>query len=390
LLFPTLTVVALESVTTQNDLVEASFVAAAVALALGRTRTETVLAGVALGLAAGTKLTFLYALAPLLAIGLLVLPRRRLAELCAAALAGFALVGMYAYVQNVVETGRPQGKAHEVSSMPPDVTLRGTVSSVLRTTYRLIDLGGYNPPETVTSHVAGAAKRVFNGLHVPPNPPESTTKGTFEFEYRPNVGLSEDASAYGPLGFLLVLPLSLVLLFKRRYRAFALALPLYVVALALGTRWNLYVDRFLTTPVALTLPLAPLALRRVEVRAVVFAIAAATLGLALARDPSKPPGLWNHSRAYAQTIRWPELRPVVETVSTRVPPDTRLGVNLRPADWEYPFWGARLERRLVWLPEQSAGGLDWVLLGTKIHARPPGHWCAQRFPTVHWTLLHRC
>src|SRR5579864_5244637 len=45
LLFPTLTIAALESVTTQNDLVEASLVAAAVALALGRTRAETVLAG---------------------------------------------------------------------------------------------------------------------------------------------------------------------------------------------------------------------------------------------------------------------------------------------------------------------------------------------------------
>jgi hypothetical protein len=246
----------------------------------------------------------------------------------------------------------------------------------------------------VTSHVSGAAKRVFNGLHVRPNPPESTTKGTFEFEYRPNVDLSEDASAFGPLGFLLILPLSLVVLLARRvdrwHRAFALALPLYIVALALGTRWNLYVDRFLATPVALTLPLAPLALRRVEVRAVVFAIAAVTLGLALRYDPSKPPGLWNRSRAYAQTIRWPELRPVVEAVAARVPVDGHLGVNLRPADWEYPFWGARLERRLVWLPEQRAAGLDWVLLGTGIEARPPGRWCAQRFPTVHWTLLHRC
>ena len=394
LVFPTLTIVALESVTTQNDLVEAAFVTSAVAFALGRTRAETALAGLALGLAAGTKLTFLYALAPLLAIGLLVLTRRRLAEICVAAVAGFALVGMYAYVQNVVETGRPQGKAHEVSSMPPDVTFTGTVSSVLRTTYRLIDLGGYHPPAAVTEHLAGAAKRVFETLHVRPNPDESTTKGTFEFEYRPNVDVSEDSSAFGPLGFLLVLPLSIgVLLWRgldRRYRAFALALPLYVVALALGTRWNLYVGRFLTTPVALTLPLAPLVLRRIEVRIVVFALAAATLGLVLAYNPSKPPGLWNRSREYAQTIRWPEQRPVVETVAARVPADARLGVNLRPSDWEYPFWGSELERRLVWLPEQSAGGLDWVLLGTRVTARPPGRWCAQRFPSVHWTLLRRC
>jgi hypothetical protein len=258
----------------------------------------------------------------------------------------------------------------------------------------MIDIGGYHPPDSVTSHVAGAAKRVFETLHVPPNPPESTTKGTFEFEYRPNVDVSEDASAFGPLGFLLVLPLSLGVLvarrLDRRHRAFALALPLYVVALALGTRWNLYVDRFLATPVALTLPLAPLVLRRVEVRVAVFALAAATLGLALAYDPSKPPGVWNRTRANVQTIRWPELRPVVEAVTERVPEDARLGVNMRPSDWEYPFWGAPLERRLVWLPEQSAAGLDWVLLGTRIEARPPGRWCAQRFAAAHWTLLHRC
>jgi hypothetical protein len=397
LLFPTLTIVALESVTTQNDLVEASFVAAAVALALGRTRAETVLAGLALGLAAGTKLTFLYALGPLLAIALLALPRRRLAELCAAAVSGFALLGMYAYVQNLVESGRPQGHAEQVSALPPRVTLVGTVSSVARTAYRLVDLSGFHPPAAVTAHVAGAAKRTFGALHIPPNPPESTTSGTFEFTYEPNSVVSEDSSAFGPLGFLLLVPLSLGFLVawvRRRtdrvHGAFALALPVYVVALALGTRWNLYVDRFLVTAAALTLPLAPAVLRRVELRGVAAVLAAATLALALVYDVSKPIGVWRKSRADAQAIRWPELRPVLETVQTRVPADARLGVNLAPLDWEYPWWGPHLQRRLVWLPEGSASDLDWVLLGSRISARPPGHWCARRFPSVHWTLLHRC
>jgi 4-amino-4-deoxy-L-arabinose transferase-like glycosyltransferase len=397
LLFPTLTIVALESVTTQNDLVEASFIAAAVALALGRTRVETVLAGLALGLAAGTKLTFLYAIPPLVAIALLALPRRRLAELCAAAVVGFALLGAYGYVQNLAETGRPQGKAREVSSLPPHVTAAGTVSSVVRTAYRLIDLSGFHPPTAVTEHVAGAAKRVFNTLHIPPNPPESTTTGTFEFTYQPNSAVSEDSSALGPLGFLLFVPLSIGFLvawaLRRANRvrgAFALALPLYVLALALGTRWNLYVDRFLVTPAALTLPLAPAILRRVDVRVVAVVLGAATLALALVYDLSKPTGVWNHSRADVQAIRWPELRPVLETVQARVPAAARLGVDLAPLDWEYPFWGPRLGRRLVWLPEQPPTRLDWVLLGSRISARPPGHWCAQRFPSVHWTLLHRC
>jgi 4-amino-4-deoxy-L-arabinose transferase-like glycosyltransferase len=403
LLFPTLTIVALESVTTQNDLVEASFVAAAVAFALGGKRTETALAGVALGLAAGTKLTFLYALAPLVVIGLLVLPRRRLAELCAAALAGFALVGMYAYVQNLAETGRPQGKATQVETLRPHVTFGGTVSSVARTAYRMIDLSGFHPPSTVKSHMAGAAKRVFNGLHIAPNPSASTTRGTFEFTYQPNTDASEDSSALGPLGFLLLVPLSLGVLaawlLRRTDRArgaFALALPLYVVALALGTRWNLYVDRFLVTPAALTLPLAPIVLRRVELRAVALLVGAAAFALALAYDPSKPTGLgadtpvWNQTRAEAQSIRWPELRPVLEAVQRRVPAHARLGVDLAALDWEYPFWGPRLGRTLVWLPQQPTTGLQWILLGTNVAAPTRRGWCAERFPSVHWTLLSRC
>lgn len=403
LLFPTLSIVALESVTTQNDLVEASFVAAAVALALGRGRAEAGLAGLALGLAAGTKLTFLYAIAPLVAIGLLVLPRRRLAAVSAAAVAGVALVGMYAYVQNRVETGRFQGRAAQVSSMPPDVTLSGTVSSVVRTSYRLIDVSGFHVPTVVTEHVSGAGKRVFEALGIPPNPPGSTTLGTFEFTYGITNITSEDSSAFGPLGFLLLVPLSLGFLvawaFRRTDRvrgAFALALPLYIVALALGTRWNLYVERFLATPMALTLPLAPALLRPAWLRGALAAVGTAALALSLAYDPTKPSGLaggvpvWDRSRTFVETINWDSLRPVLYAVERRVPADARLGVDLRPLDWEYPLWGPRLSRRLVWLPEQSPAGLQWVVLGTGVTARPPGHWCAQRFATVHWTLLRRC
>jgi hypothetical protein len=128
----------------------------------------------------------------------------------------------------------------------------------------------------------------------------------------------------------------------------------------------------------------------VWVQAAVVVVAAATLAVALAYDGSKPRGVWNLSRAEAQAIRWPELQPVLEAVQARVPAHARLGIDLAPLDWEYPWWGPKLQRRLVWLPEQSSAGLDWVLLGSRVSARPPGHWCAQRFPSVRWTLLHRC
>jgi hypothetical protein len=131
-------------------------------------------------------------------------------------------------------------------------------------------------------------------------------------------------------------------------------------------------------------------LRRGWLRLGVAALAVATLAVALTHDLSKPRGVWNLSRADTQAIRWPELRPVLDAVETRVPPNARLGIDLRPLDWEYPWWGANLGRTLVWLPEQSPAGLDWVLLGSRVSVRPPGHWCAQRFPSARWTLLHRC
>ncbi len=130
-------------------------------------------------------------------------------------------------------------------------------------------------------------------------------------------------------------------------------------------------------------------------RAVVLVLAAATLALAFAYDPSKPAGVnsgppvWDRTRAQVQAINWPELGPVLEAVQRRVPAHARLGIDLAPLDWEYPFWGPRLGRTLVWLPEQSAAGLDWILLGSKAE-RPIAGWCRQRFPTVDWSLLHRC
>src|SRR5262249_32018027 len=68
LLTGTLPQVALQSVTTQNDLLAASFLAASACLVLERTRTGTALAALALGLALGTKLTSAFALPLLLAL----------------------------------------------------------------------------------------------------------------------------------------------------------------------------------------------------------------------------------------------------------------------------------------------------------------------------------
>jgi hypothetical protein len=404
LLFPTLTIVALESVTTQNDLVEASFVAAAVCFALGRTRAETALAGAALGLAVGTKLSIVFAAPVLLAVFLLAVPRRR--AVAAWSAAGIALLGSYGYVQNLVEDRSLLGGSHETTLLRPEVTLGGTASTVARTTYRLVDLSGWHPKTALVRPIGTAAQHVFAGLHIPPNPPEATTSDTFPFDYAVNTGVSEDASGFGPLGFLLLLPLSLGFLVAwalrrtgRRHAALALALPLYVLALALGTRWNFYAGRFLVTPIALTLPLAAPVVARRWLAAPILVLAAVTFGVAHAFNPSKAAGfegttaIWNLDRVAAQTVRRPKLEPVFRTVAERVPTDARIGVSLARSDWEYPLYGPRLRRRLVFLPARGAladaDGLDWVVLGDGIDGGPAPGWCRTRFPRSGWTLAHR-
>jgi ABC-type polysaccharide/polyol phosphate export permease len=67
MLAPTLSLVALESMTTQNDLVAAAYVVVAAYFVTGGPAAELALAGIALGLAVGTKPTSFFA-APLLAL----------------------------------------------------------------------------------------------------------------------------------------------------------------------------------------------------------------------------------------------------------------------------------------------------------------------------------
>ncbi|MDQ5822573.1 MAG: glycosyltransferase 87 family protein, partial [Actinomycetota bacterium] len=72
----TLPQIALQSVTTQVDLLVASFVAVAAYFVRGRSRAELALAGLALGLAVGTKATALLAIVPLALLAAVSLPPR--------------------------------------------------------------------------------------------------------------------------------------------------------------------------------------------------------------------------------------------------------------------------------------------------------------------------
>jgi hypothetical protein len=402
LVLGSLTEVALQAVSTQNDLATAAFVMAAAYFVRVPSTASIALAGAAAGLALGTKITAFLALPSLLIIAAASLPRRRLLAAAASVAIGVGLLGSFAYVRNVIHTDRAFGYAREQQGYRPDVTLPGTISTLARITYQFVDLSGFRVRTAWLEPVERASESAFDALGIATDPPES--RG-FPFSFTINVVAHEDHAFFGPLGFLLVLPLSgafgVAWALRRTdvaHLGHALALPLFMLGLALAFRFS-DEARYLIVPVALTMPLAAAVYRWRAVAAGVAALAALTLVFAHAYNVLKPTGLqaqdpvWTLPRNEAMTLDVPERQPLLDAVDARVARTERLGIVLLPSDWDYPLFGHTFDRRLVPLPgrqpllEAEHLGLRWVVFGHDRRPQRPG-WRGRRFERA-GTLLER-
>ena len=414
LLTATLSVLALESVTTQNDLVVAALAAAAAFFVLGRTRADVALAGLALGLALGTKLTVALALPTLALLALAAGGVPRLARVAGATAAALVLVGSYGYVLNLIQTGSLLGDAAENTTLQPERTFGGTASTVGRVGYRLVDLSGYSPDSRLLEAIEDAGSGTFDFLHIPVNPEESTLQ---EFSFDVNTDAEEDESYFGPLGFLLLVPLSLVVLagfalgrLTGAQAALASALPLYVLGLALAYRYNPWIGRFLVTPAALTMPLAA-GIYRFRAAATLLALVGATTLFVTHRHSSTHPtgtegrpAVWNLSRADTIALRYPPMTETLRGVDLVIPTDATILALVGENDFVYPLYGPWLERRVHTVSGRELGrdrwssalrladerGADWIIDNSGIEVGDaPGWELVYRFPDNGWTLLRR-
>ena len=412
LLVATLPQVALQSVASQNDLLTASFLAAALYFTLGRARVELVLAGLAVGLALGTKATAALALPLLLLAAVLMHDRRRVLYGVASACAAFALVGAYGYVLNLAHTGRPLGAPYALGPLlRPEPSISGTASTAARLGYNFVDLSGYPVPRRVLRPIEGAGERLFDVAHIPVNPPDSTVlkppRIASPFDFRINKRSEETRSYFGPLVVLVLLPLAcacVVAVARRRappvYLVPVLAIPLFVLGIAVLTRYNEFNGRYLVPGVVLAMPLVALVYRYRALAAGVACIGVLTLALVHVRSEVKPsggrgePAIWTLTRAEAQSITSAGMDDVIESVERHVPSDGRLGYALRYNDWIYPFYGPRLDRRLVKLPrrgfvaEADRELLDAIVVSGAVGQQPPG-WRVLVFRDAGWSLLLR-
>jgi hypothetical protein len=403
LLSATLTEFALQSTSTQNDLTTASLVATAAYFVQSRRTADLALAGAAVGIALGTKLTAYLALPTLVLLAVLVLPRRRALVAGAFAAAGIAVFAGFWLAANLAHTGSLFGESAEQALYRPTVTPRGTVSTAAKAAYRFVDFSGLPVPPEVRLRLEDAGRSVFDALGIAANPRESSAT---LFTHQINLRAHEDHSFFGPLG-IAALPLALVFIVawplrrtSARRAAAATALPVFIVGLALVFRFD-DEGRYLLVPLALMLPLAATAYRNRLVAGAVAVLATVTLAGAHLENELKPTGIgpetaaWQLSREAAQSLDVPVREPLLAAVAGRVPESARIGAALGPSDWDYPLYGAPLERRVVGLdincPVWAANrrGLRYLVLGAVLPwpGLHPG-WTVQRFPAA-GTLLVR-
>ncbi len=387
----TLPLVALEATTSQNDLVAASMPLAATALLLAGGTAAAVLAGVAIGLGLGVKLTTALVLPILVAISLRKERRRWAIPAALGAGAAFFAVGMWGFVLNLVHTGHLLGHGGGRVEQTTSPSWPGSLITLTRVAYRLLDLSGFDGFAGAVATVTGIAGVVLVvGLQVLGHPRQrpgvnallvgvllspivvllgadairhlvnSLVPDTLE---APNLRSSEDFSAFGPLGAI-VLPVCIALAvipLARRHRhhdrlALAAALPLFLTILALTSRYNPWLSRFVIVPVALTAPLAAPLFRRKAPALAFVAVAAMSLGLVLGRNELKPlhsqfgrPWNLNWAEAAALTFR-PAAAAAASDLQRMLPEHACVGVAVAPDDPSYLVYGPSLRHHVVYLP----------------------------------------
>jgi hypothetical protein len=208
---------------------------------------------------------------------------------------------------------------------------------------------------------------------------------------------SEDSSAFGPLGAVLLVAVPVLTVGAYRARradvrhlALAFSFPVYLALLVLQAKYNPFLTRFLLVPVALTAPLFAYFFRGRAPAAVLVAVASLVIVLTLAHDRTKPLSSrpWQLTQGQAMELNWqPEVGPAVVVYRKLVPSHACVGAVVGLDEPSYLLYGPRFEHRVVFLDSLDALGgahghtLFYVVISTGAN-RP----VAGTFRKAGWTI----
>ena len=382
-LFMTLPEVVLESTTTQNDLVVAFFVASAAVFMVRAISSgswgDAVIAATALGLALGTKGTVFLAGPGLLLITTAALlhwrpSREMVLGGMAMTVTAFLLLGATNYIQNTVDFSNPLGGASE-----SDVTRHHPVPiNAVWIGWSFVDFPGFGSP-TVSPVAANADSWIVTAIQQEAQKllgPDAENVGGGKkdgFPVEVDTTVSEDYTAFGPIGLVVLLPVLAVYALSWKSppdrRMVALAAIAYMGAMALLLDANPWIMRLAITAVAIGAPL----LARIEgigwLRVITVLVAIFVLIPSLFLNLNKPLG-FDHPLAFLeedritqQTVVSPDAD-ALKKINSYIPADARIAliVGTGTDAWEYPYFGPHFGRYVRRIPEADAESIDPELL----------------------------
>jgi hypothetical protein len=450
LLFATLPVVLLQASTALNDVVLASFVVLAVHFLLADSRTGLALGSLSLALAMATKPTALLALVLLLVMAAVLAPPRRWIALVIAGLAGIAVGGFW-YGVNRVELGSFIPRFAPSNEMPSHAAQHVRIPAQLaRLAIDAIDPAGavgrdrYLYAVAAALIVAGAlivaSRRNARGVALVGILAGALVLVPIGFHFvhehaldlyrraldrwgeerlamlgtaRDPVDPSPFVSWYGPLG-LLAFPVAVVLAVmetrRKRLRwnvvVLALAPLLYMVIIALGIGYSEFHGRYLMPAVALGAVTWGLLARIRALAWAAVAIAITTAVLAVVHYREKPAGfavlggqahvsIWSRSRleAFAGANARGGSGPLTILEQEAWPGDT-VALRIRQDDVSYPYFGADLDRRVVFVAGNGVGlssEVEWLVVapGLQVPTACPEAWRSLPTGEPGWRLYRR-
>ncbi|MEA2269686.1 MAG: hypothetical protein QOC64_2296, partial [Solirubrobacteraceae bacterium] len=312
-------------------------------------------------------------------------------RLVAGALAGTVVavlaLGSLGYVLNAREHGSPFGDIAGKTQRESGLAQNG-----VRVVWTFADL-----PGIVAPWVNGIAQRAAFRLGAD----RFQTPNVFVFGL--DTAVSEDTSAFGPVGWILLFPLLLAFAIGRRAgpaRIVAIATLAGIAVFAVAFEYNIWVGRLLVPAVALAAPLFAWLATRSAIASPTVLLAGVVLVPCLALNPSKPllPDLpaatvLHRDRAAQMTVTRPEMVGVIAAVDRSLGPRGALALAGDEDSWDYPFFGPHLKRRVVRFraparltePELRRLGVQGVLFANVPPARRfpgarqivPGYWFAR-------------
>jgi hypothetical protein len=375
-----------------------------------------VIAGVAIGVAAGVKLTVVLVF-PILLLLTAALGWRSLRTLGVATAVPLLTVGAAGLLRNQQHTGHLLGNGGGRIDQEHDGSIGAAVVTAYRIAYRFLDLSGLGQVVGVLavagvlagcavslSHYrrgfaprcsfrdgalwalplvsplfvvvgAGVMKALADATNMDVNAPTSTA-GAFAWGVRtlPN----EDLSYFGVLGAGLALTsLALLALWAtgrvpRRIATLALAIPLFVLLLAFNSSYNAFLGRFMLVPVALALPLVAYAWTQPFTIALA-AVAAATLVNTAVNNEQKPlassPWIGGRDKALTEGVE-PALAASTATLDQQLRNRRCILAVVASDEPSYLLYGPNMERSVSYAnsPNSVLTATSPVIIGPDIDA----------------------